>query len=142
MKLLLLLFTSITLSSFAQQIQDFKVKNDNNAQERTIMLDVMRAQLYQREGIEMKFVVNHFKSSGEYAWFEGVAQRKDGKPLVLSTDMRDCCQVFALFRKMNGRWTVAELGAFCTDVCQWGVANRFPNAPKSIFPDDEVYFIE
>lgn len=106
------------------------------------MLDLLRAELYKYESIEMKFVVEYFKSSEEFAWFEGVAQRKDGKPLELESEMRDCCRVYTLFQKISGKWTIADLGAFCTDVCYWGIATRFPKAPRAIFPENEVYFSE
>jgi hypothetical protein len=88
-------------------------------------------------------VVEHFKVGGNYAWFKGEAQQKDGKSLDFGPDFPgDCCRVLSLFQKNNGVWTIAEFLPFCTDVCHWGIANRFPSAPKGIFPPDEVYYAE
>ena len=136
-----LLITSMLAK--AQQIVDFKVKNEGNAKDRNYMLDLMREEIYRIEPIEIKFVVDHFNVSNNYAWFEGVAQQKDGKSLDFGPDFPgDCCRVLSLFQKNNGVWTLAEFLPFCTDVCHWGIANRFPSAPKGIFPPGEVYFAE
>lgn len=136
-----LLITSMLAK--AQQIVDFKVKNEANAKDRAYMLDLMREEIYRIEPIEIKFVVDFFNVSNNYAWFEGTAQLKDGKPIDFGDDFPgDCCRVLSLFQKTNGSWTIAEFMPFCTDVCHWGIANRFPKAPKGIFPLDEVYFAE
>jgi hypothetical protein len=136
-----LLITSVLTE--AQQIVDFKVKNEANAKDRTVMLDLMREEIYRIEPIEIKFVVDHFKVSNNYAWFEGTAQLKDGKTIDFGDDFPgDCCRVLSLFQKTNGSWTIAEFMPFCTDVCHLGIANRFPKAPKGIFPLDDVYFVE
>ena len=66
----------------AQIIYDYKVKNASNAKERTAMLDVLRASMYKDEKQHFIYVVNHFKSSGNYAYFTGKAQRKDGKEIT------------------------------------------------------------
>jgi hypothetical protein len=136
-----LLITSVLVK--AQQIVDFKVKNEGNTKERTYMLDLVRAEVYRNFSFEVKFVVDHFKVSNNYAWFEGSAQLKDGKPLVFGPDRTmDCCTVYTLFEKKNGIWNIADFMSFCTDMCHWGIANRFPKAPKGIFPLDDVYFAE
>lgn len=135
------LLSLLSLSSFAQNIRDFKVKNDINASERTSMLDLIRSDLYQMFNIEMKFLVEHFKVSEEYAWFEGTAQRKDGKPLILPDDSRDCCKVYCLFIKTDNSWSIERLLPFCTDVCYWGIGNQV-TAPYGIFPKNGPYFIE
>jgi len=144
MKLLIsVLFIIATSLTEAQQIFDFKVKSEANAKERTFMLDLMREEISRIDHAEIKFVVKHFKVASNYAWFEGEAQQKDGKSPVFGTDFpRDCCRVLSLFQKINGVWTIAEFLPFCTDVCHWGIANRFPSAPKGIFPPGEVYFAE
>jgi len=144
MKLLISAFFIIATSvTEAQQILDFKVKSEANAKERTFMLDLMREEISHIDHAEIKFVVKHFKVASNYAWFEGEAQQKDGKSPVFGTDFpRDCCRVLSLFQKINGVWTIAEFLPFCTDVCHWGIANRFPSAPKGIFPPGEVYFAE
>jgi hypothetical protein len=132
MKLLIsALFIIATSLTEAQQILDFKVKSEANAKERTFMLDLMREEISRIDQVEIKFVV------------EREAQQKDGKSLDFGPDFPgDCCSVLSLFQKNNGVWTIAEFLPFCTDVCHWGIANRFPSAPKGIFPPGEVYFAE
>ena len=144
MKLLLIgIFLITSVLTKAQQILDFKVKSEANAKERTFMLDLMREEISRIDHVEIKFVVEHFNVGGNYAWFEGEAQQKDGKSLDFGPDFPgDCCRVLSLFQKNNGVWTIAEFLPFCTDVCHWGIANRFPSAPKGIFPPGEVYFAE
>jgi hypothetical protein len=142
-QLLIGIFLIVSVLTKAQQILDFKIKSEANAKDRTFMLDLMREEIYRIEPIEIKFVVEHFKSASNYAWFEGTAQLKDGKPLDFGPDFPgDCCRVLTLFQKINGIWTIAEFMPFCTDVCHMGIANRFPKAPKGIFPPREVYFAE
>ena len=127
--LVLLLMAGSTLS--AQTVKDFKVKNSTNAAERTIMLDLLRTAMQDEFEMEFKYVVNHFKVSGNFAWFKGDAQRKDGKTLSLE-DMYDCCHVECLFKKVNNKWTIVEYGAFSTDVWYEDIQAR-AKAPAAIF---------
>lgn len=109
--LLLMLFSNLK----AQRILDYKVKNNSNLADRTMMLDIFRAKLYEEYRQEFVFVVNHFKVGNNYAWFKGEATRKDGKEVEL-TEFGDCCHVEALFKKIGSKWYIAESGAFSTDV--------------------------
>ena len=136
-KLLFMLFLGFSIQTAqAQTVQDFKVKNASNEKDRTMMLDILRADLYKMVKQELIFVVNHFKVSGNYAWFEGNAQRKDGKEIRFPADddmPHDCCLATALFKKSNGKWYIVESGAFGTDVWYMGTAGRYPYVPKVIF---------
>jgi len=132
-----ILFVSMLLmmfsSSQAQRIMDYKVKNNSNVTDRTKMLDILRAKLYEEYRQEFVFVVNHFKVGNNYAWFKGEATRKDGKEVEL-TEMGDCCHVEALFKKIGSKWYIAESGAFSTDA--WDIPSlqdRNPRAPSAIF---------
>ena len=127
--LFLLLMAGTTLN--AQTVKDFKVKNSTNTAERTIMLDLLRNTMQAEFKMEFKYVVNHFKVSGNFAWFKGDAQRKDGKAITLD-DMYDCCHVECLFKKVNNKWTIAEYGAFSTDVWYEGLQES-AKAPAAIF---------
>lgn len=134
-----------SLQSIAQQIVDFKVKTQANAKERTFMLDLMREEIYRMEPLDIKFVVDYFKVSENYAWFEGTAQMKDRNGRIVDTGedhLMGCCTVLSLFARVNGEWTIARFMPFCTDVCEIGIANQFPDAPKEIFPPDEILFME
>jgi hypothetical protein len=126
-----LLFLLFSISK-AQRILDYKVKNNSNVTERTMMLDIYRAKLYESYRQEFVFVVNHFKVGNNYAWLQGEATRKDGKSIRLS-DAEDCCHVEALFKKIGSKWYIAESGAFSTDVWWEGIQDRNPKAPSAIF---------
>jgi hypothetical protein len=134
-----ILFVTMLLMMFsfsqAQRILDFKVKNNSNLADRTMMLDILRAKLYEGYRQEFVFVVNHFKVGNNYAWFMGEATRKDGKSVRLN-EMEDCCHVEALFKKIGSKWYIAESGAFSTDVWYQSIQSlqdRNPNAPSAIF---------
>ncbi|TGL50039.1 hypothetical protein EHQ55_07140 [Leptospira meyeri] len=125
----------LTLGIFAEPpVLDYKTKTKSNEKERTYLLDLLRANLSNEFKQEFVFVVEHFKISGDYAWFRGTAKRKDGKEISLSEDIPyDCCHVEALFKKVNGKWQISESGAFSTDVWWDGIQSRYPKATKEIF---------
>ncbi|MCW7468428.1 hypothetical protein ND863_02650 [Leptospira kanakyensis] len=115
-------------------VLDYKTKNKTNEKERTYLLDLLRANLSNEFKQEFVFVVEHFKVSGDYAWFRGTAKRKDGKEIFLSEEIPyDCCHVEALFKKTNGKWQISESGAFSSDVWWDGIQSRYPKAAKEIF---------
>jgi hypothetical protein len=116
----------------AQTVKDFKVKNSTNTAERTIMLDLLRNKMKAEYKMEFKYLVNHFKVSGNFAWFKGDAQRKDDKTIVLPDDSYDCCHVECLFKKVNNKWTISEYAAFSTDLWYEGLQES-SGAPAAIF---------
>ena len=129
----------IACMSMQAQVQDFKTKNSSNQAQRTQMLDLLRGEIRKSVRQEVVFVVDHFKVSGEYAWFEGTVQRKDGGQITFPDEDYDCCKATCLFVKRGSNWSIAEYGAFGTDVWWAGIGNRFPRAPRSIFPTFGVY---
>jgi hypothetical protein len=126
----------ICLTGFAAQAQkavDFKTKTSTNTVERTAMLDLLRAKMKTEFQQEFKYVVNHFKVSGNFAWLKADAQRKDGKEISFNEEEAyDCCHVECLFKKVNGKWTISEYGAFSTDVWYEGIQEG-SGAPAAIF---------
>ena len=100
----------ISLSTFGQQIESFKKKTDSNRQERTLILDILRASLYQDYKQEFEFVVNKLNVSSQYAWFQGTAVRNDRRKV--RTKNGNCCDVDALLKKNYGKWYIVELQAF------------------------------
>lgn len=124
----------IACMSMQAQVQDFKTKNSSNQAQRTQMLDLLRGEIRKSVRQEVVFVVDHFKVSGEYAWFEGTVQRKDGGQITFPDEDYECCKATCLFVKRGSNWSIAEYGAFGTDVWWAGIGNRFPRAPRSLFP--------
>ncbi|HZY36349.1 MAG TPA: hypothetical protein VFE53_06850 [Mucilaginibacter sp.] len=137
-KYLILFLLLFNLQAYAQTttILDYKVKTASNAKERTEMLDALRALLYKDFKMTLEFYVDHLKVGNNYAWFQGSADRKDGKDIKFEEDDYDCCHVEALFQKKNGKWTVAAGAAFSTDVWYEAIAKKYPDAPEGIFPKD------
>jgi hypothetical protein len=138
--ILLILFFAFTTIGKAQSIRDFKTKSTANSAERTQMLDLVRDGVYDQVGQEVIFVVNHFKVLNNYAYFEGTAQRKDGRSLEQSIDRdNDCCHCGALFKKTNGYWRILESGYFSTDVWCSGLTERYPTVPRAILSESARY---
>jgi len=137
--ILLILIVALTTIGSAQNLRNFKTKSTANSVERTQMLDLMREGVYDQVDQEVIFVVNHFKVMNNYAYFEGTAQRKDGKVLKMLDDYSDCCYVGGLFGKINGSWEVLEAAFFPTDLWCSGLTERFPNVPRAILSEAAKY---
>ncbi|MCW7506672.1 hypothetical protein ND816_02440 [Leptospira levettii] len=127
----------LSMNLYSQSVVlDYKTKSKSNEIERTYLLDLLRARMSNKFKQEFIFVVEHFKVSGDYAWFRGTAKRKDGKEIELTEDIAyDCCHVEALYKKNNGKWQISESAAFSTDVWWDGIQQRYPKAPKEIFQE-------
>jgi hypothetical protein len=125
-------------SAYSQPVYDYKIKTATNAAERTKLLDIYRASLFNQLKQEMVFVVKHFKVSGNYAWLMAELQRKDGKEIRVPESYYafDCCHAEALFKKSGSKWLIAEENTFSTDIWWFGISKRHPQAPKGIF--DEI----
>lgn len=128
----LYLFTNLySTNVFSQTVSDYKVKTQSNIVDRTKILDILRAKLYEDYRQEFVFAVNKLNVSNGYAWFEGNAQRKDGGQVKVHQG-DDCCHVESLLKKSGGKWYIVEMGAFSTDMWWDGLWNR-TKAPKKIF---------
>jgi hypothetical protein len=134
------LFLGICMLAFAVADSRFQGKKSANQVQRTQMLDVLRGEIRKTIRQEVLFVVDHFKVSGEYSWFEGFVQRKDGGQITFPGDDYECCKPTCLFVKRGSNWSIAEYGSFGTDMWWAGIGNRFPKAPNLIFPPDGVYY--
>ena len=127
-------FTSALLASFStfgQKIENLKKKTSGNSKERTLILDILRASLYQDYKQEFIFVVNTLNVSSQYAWFQGTAVRKDRRE-VRTNDYDDCCHVEGLLKRNYGKWYIVELEAFSTDVWYDGIWDDY-NVPRALF---------
>ena len=137
LQFLAILILLLTLRVYSQNaaVVDYKVKTAANTKERTEMLDALRTRLYNHTKMTLEFVVKHLNEADNYAWFEGDAQRKDGKSITFrESDDEVCCHVEALFQKRAGKWVIAAETAFSTDVWYGAIAKKYPAAPKGIWP--------
>jgi hypothetical protein len=131
--LLLVLFSFASILS-QSTVKNYKTKTEQNEQERTLMLDLLRARIKQEFNQEVQFVVNHFKLSNDFAWFKGDVKRLDGKDFELSEEgAYDCCHVESLFKKQDGKWIIVESVSFSTDVWWTDLSKKYPKADKNIF---------
>jgi hypothetical protein len=135
--ILSLSFILLVFVGNTQRIFDFKIKNAENNSERTLMLDILRAKLYENHRQEFIFVVKHFKIGNNYGWLMADVQRKDGKKVKMPDegDAWGCCHIEVLFKKSGSKWYVVESVEFSTDVWWQGISNKYPSAPKAIFDD-------
>lgn len=130
--LALVLFFGLAGSTvFAQNIQSYKTKTNANSADRTKILDLIRSDMYTNHKQEMVFVVNKLNVYSNYAWFEGEAQRKDGKKVRVS-EYDDCCHVEALLKKSGGKWYIERMAAFSTDAWWADIWEEY-NLPRSLF---------
>lgn len=104
-----ILFLNVTAN--AQEVYDFKVKNAANEKDRTMMLDLLRNSMYNTFKQVYVYKVDHFKVSQGFAWLSGVAERKDGKKIVLTGEqayLNECCKVGVLFVKKGDKWFIED----------------------------------
>jgi hypothetical protein len=134
--ILILTFGLICNLVDAQTISNYKIKTKENENERTIMLDLFRAKLNKEFKQDFIFVVNVFNVSPNYAWLKCHVQRKDGKEISLNAGDYDCCHAEALYKKVNGKWTIMESAAFSTDLWYDQIWERAKDAPLKIFGTD------
>jgi len=127
----IILFFGIGNTAMAQPIISYKTKTSANTTDRTKILDLVRAEQYQYVQQELIFVVKRLNLYGGYAWFEGDAQRKDGRKLVLD-EFSDCCHVEALLKKNAGKWYIVKSSSFSTDVWWFGLWNQY-RLPRDMF---------
>ncbi len=132
---LFILFIGISFGIYGEpKVVDYKTKNNLNQTHRAELLDLLRSKLKREFKEEVKFIVNHFKVSGDYAWFKGVAEKKDGTNFKILEDYSyDCCHVESLFVKQSGKWKILEAHAFSTDVWWEGIETKYPKANLLIF---------
>ncbi|MFC6267141.1 hypothetical protein [Frigoriflavimonas asaccharolytica] len=129
---LILLFVFSFL--WSQKIFDYKLKTKTNAKDRTMILDIFRAKLYENYKEEFVFVVNSMNVYNDYVWLMVDTKRKDGKEFNIDKDGEyDCCHAEALFRKKSGKWYIIESGEFSTDVWYVGLWESYKLPQKMFF---------
>lgn len=121
----------ISVPAKAQSIKDYKTKTAANSTERSKILDLLRIEMYQRHKQEVQFVVDKLNLQGDYAWFQGRVQRKDGKTIEIEGEA-DCCHAEALLRKKSGKWYIETMGVFTTDVWWDGIWEE-KKLPRQLF---------
>ena len=103
------------------------------SRERKAIMDALRKPVSKRVGRSVIFVVGHLKVKNGWAFLQGSARRPDGKELSENYLWGEMAAL--LRKKSNGTWVVLSWG-FGTDTGPMEEAKRrFPNAPRSIFPD-------
>ena len=115
-----------------------------NSPVRKQLMNTLRVPVERKLRQKIIFRVNDLKVYGDWAFLGGEPMaRSGGKPNYRGTEFEEDVRsgmfdnnVFALFRKTGGRWTVVVHYIGCTDVCYAGWWKKH-GAPKQIFPYTE-----
>ncbi len=101
------------------------------SKERKAIMDALRKPVTNRVKKPIIFQVGSLKVRDGWAFFQGIAQNKNGSQL---SDKHLWGETSALLRKQGGAWKVLHWG-FATDPSVADAAKqKFPRAPKSIYP--------
>ncbi len=112
----------------------------NDSAERNQIMDVLRGAVRRDLKQDVIFKVSGLKVFGDWAFLQGEPLNKaSGKrPNLTGTKYYEenwedfDNNVFALFKKKGGSWTVVEYAMMCSDVCYLGWDKKH-GAPKEIF---------
>ncbi len=108
--------------------------------ERTAILDVVRFPLQADVNQSVVFVVKHMKVQGDWAFLIGTPETKSGGRInYRGTKYEEVAQevdeiTIALLKRKGGKWVALDCVYFCGDVWWWGLWERYPGCPRSIFP--------
>lgn len=131
-KYIALILLMVFIGFNAQKINSYKIKTPANTKDRTAMLNIFRAKLYEEHQQEFTFVVKKFNVYGNYAWLQANVKRTDNKDIEILEGEFDCCHTEALFKKSKNKWYLVESNAFSTDVWYDGIWERY-HLPKKLF---------
>jgi hypothetical protein len=137
----LIFFITLPLFCFSQN----KIYEPLRAsEERKIQMDLLRNEIkpiFNGQNLVFELIADFYKSNGEWAFIYVNVYQQGGKPVDFSNSkykreheegMIDSNGIFALFKKLNNKWSLVTHIDFPTDVpigCWW----KEYNAPKSIF---------
>jgi hypothetical protein len=122
----------------AQNAETNKPAGETN--ERKAVLDALRVPVSKDLKQEIIFVVDKFKTQGEWAFVAGKPKKADGgepdwkitkyQKFIDSGDFEE--GLYGLLKKTNGKWEVVTYLMNCHDVCYLGWETEY-KAPKSLF---------
>ncbi len=108
--------------------------------ERKAVLDALRVPVSKDLKQEIIFVVDKFKTQGEWAFVAGKPKKADGgepnwkitkyQKFIDSGDFEE--GLYGLLKKTDGKWEVVTYLMNCHDVCYLGWDKEY-KAPKSLF---------
>lgn len=106
--------------------------------QRRLLLDALRPRIERDLGSPVVFVVRQMRIGGNYAFLSAEAQRPNGIRINARNtpfgrknpeglEFWDCCQLQAVFQKINGRWQVLDSAIGATDVWYIEYCDTVPN---------------
>ena len=109
--------------------------------ERKQIMNSLRGPVQRELKQDVKFKVNSLKVFGEWAFMQGEPLNKaSGKRADLTGTKYDeenwkdyDNNIFTLYKKKGGKWTIVEYAMMCSDPCYLGWDKKH-GAPKDIFP--------
>jgi hypothetical protein len=108
--------------------------------ERTAILDVVRFPLQADVNQSVVFVVKHMKVQGDWAFLIATPETKSSERInYRGTKYEEVAQevdeiTIALLKRKGGKWVASDCAYFSGDVWWWGLWERYPGCPRSIFP--------
>jgi hypothetical protein len=86
------------------------------------------------------FVVKHMKVQGDWAFLIATPETKSSERInYRGTKYEEVAQevdeiTIALLKRKGGKWVASDCAYFSGDVWWWGLWERYPGCPRSIFP--------
>jgi hypothetical protein len=115
-------------------------KSADSSPERKEVLDALRIPVSKDLKQEIIFVVDKFKTQGDWAFVAGKPKKADGgepnwkitkyQAFIDSGDFEE--GLYGLLKKTDGKWSVVTYLMNCHDVCYLGWEKEY-KAPKAIF---------
>ena len=138
-----LLLPAITQSFAQEKIID--ITKDRQSADRTIILNILRTKVKPQIKQDVTFVVRSLQLKNNYAFLKGNVKYADGKEIdfrktifkeAFENGMFDGDSIYALCKKVNGKWKYLVHAVGPTDVVYTCWASTY-KAPKELFDYNE-----
>ena len=129
---------------FAQE-KIIDITKDKQSADRTVILDILRSKVKPQIKQDVTFVVRSLQLKNNYAFLKGNVKYADGKEIdfrktifkeAFENGMFDGSSIYALCKKVNGKWKYLVHAIGPTDVVYACWASMY-KAPKELFDYNE-----
>lgn len=138
------LFLLVNAECFAQD-KIIDITKDRQSADRTIILNILRSKVKPQIKQDVTFVVRSLQIKNNYAFFKGNVKYANGKEIdfrktifkdAFEAGMFDGNSIYALWKKVNGKWKYLVHAIGPTDVVYACWASIY-KAPKELFDYNE-----
>ena len=139
-----LLLLIVIAQSFAQE-KIIDIAKDRQSADRAIILNILRHKVKPQIKQDVTFVVHSLQLKNNYAFLKGNVKYADGKEIdfrktifkeAFENGMFDGSSIYALCKKVNGKWKYLVHAIGPTDVVYTCWASTY-KAPKELFDYNE-----